>query len=281
MSLIRVLMVIALLSIQICHAEQLERNDKLHFVFEHKDNFLTLRTSRVPLERVLKQFCKETYVCPVVKGDLTEKVSFLFDKLPIEQALKRIANGRSFVIIYTAIDKNDLLASERQIKEFRIYGKAKDLSEPISSEVRDKLEKIRLIDALADVDAIPELAKMLMDEKDAKVKIDLIETLTLRNDEQVIRILSPLLGDKDDQVLVAVIQALGYFRNVESSLLLAQILFSSSDPQLRKIVLEELSTFSILPAKHFLNEATKDKDEKVQQKAETALESWKFSVSEE
>jgi len=209
-----------------------------------------------------------------MEGNLSMKDSISFNKLPLSQAIRHLVGTKSFIMIYESSDSEN----NGKIKEIRIYNSpiVTQTKEPISPAIQEKIEWINYLATQAKDEALAELERMLLiKENDLTITRHVIDTLSNITDDRISSILAQGLSDNRPQVRNNIVHALGQQDDLNSSLILAQVLYGDPDKTTLLQAIEQLGLYNSPTAKVFLLPMLKDKDMDIQVEAEFFLDSFK------
>jgi len=142
----------------------------------------------------------------------------------------------------------------------------------------DNDQRSRVMNWLAergDEGATRVLGRFLALDRDPAVRSEAALALRDIGGEAASESLTLGLGDRDPDVRIQVVEALGTTAGGQNAFLLGRVLYSESDPDVRMSAIVGLATLRGDAARHFLEVATtEDLDEKVRETADYLLHTW-------
>ncbi len=239
---------------------------------------ITLQADHLPLRVLLTQICKTKNVQLSLNGTFSTEVSVLFEKLPLKQAILRLVSNNTRMLMITYADADNRNTSI--IEKIVIY--ENDQPSPTKTiidfgqSVEEQLDYLEYLASGPEHEAIPEIAKILSaKDGDVIVKQRAVHILTGFSSDEVAETLANGLSDKRPNIRGNIINALGQLKNQQSSLILAQVLFSEKDKVVRLLAVEHLTALESPAAKAFLQVAAKDSNQQIKREAQYALDVFK------
>ena len=242
--------------------------------YDHNDGTVSVHSINTSLYNVLSAICESANIRLIMEDDLSMTDSISFNELPLDQAIRRLVGNKGLLIIYQIPESDNI----GKIKEIRVYNNPviTQAEETISSHIQEKIEWINYLATQAKDEALAELERMLLiKENNLTITRHVIDTLSNITDDRISSILAKGLSDNRPQVRNNIVHALGQQDDLNSSLILAQVLYGDPDKTTRLQAIEQLGLYNSPTAKVFLLPMLKDKDMDIQVEAEFFLDSFK------
>lgn len=228
-----------------------------------------------PVDSLLQDICKAAHVQLNLHGTLASEVSVVFEKLPLNQVIRRLVANHARIWMMTYADQPD--NQPPLIEAIQIYlDNDQFYSRTILDDNPAIVEKLDYLEYLAigpESEALPDIAGMLSARDEALiVKQHAVDILTSFKSDQVADTLANGLDSNPPELKTSIINALGQLKNQQSSLILAQILYGETDNDMRLLAVEQLNSFDSPAARAFLKSAAQDSNQLIQQEARYSLD---------
>jgi hypothetical protein len=246
------------------------------FVLSVKDVTLSARIENVPLGQVLKELARQASLeVYIATASTEEKISAEFDKLTLEEGIKRLLKGKNYILTY------DRTAASPRVTEIKVIA---DGSAPVS-RISGQPASIPPPGTSAGEKTVEELARQALQAPDPAARIAALKALSQRGDEEKIRsTVSAALQDQDLGVRSTALDLAARGAPVSDEAIQGMAL-RDADPGLRIKALDELSDRSDPDtAIEYLKQATRDPDPKVASTAQRLIrkeEEEKITANEE
>ncbi len=256
-----------------------------------RNGLLTLDAHGAPLETVLNAIGKEATFDVVIDADLDSSVNRSFSGLPVDQSLRRLLDGASFVMVYSGSGDAKRLtllhvyagAGTAGVKAVRpqVTTVEESLQADMEGWIRTRLEStdrgtrivaVRRLTQLESEVAVGIAAQVLEYDDDPIVRGQAAATLGKLAGNGASRVLEAALADDVPSVRMHAVKALGAVRDEYATKVLGQVLLQHRDAQMRLAAARELAGIATETSERFLKAATLDKDAEVRHVAEEAVE---------
>ena len=244
----------------------------------------------ISLQDLLHAIGKEAGIEVSANGDLVAQVTKTFADVPLEEAIRRLLDRNSSVMLYAEPDQDGI----RKLREIRVYSAtttafhedlayrnvAADATEPLV------LPRKKLVPRAAsgsvetnrpqddEDDPVDTLKRVLAEDDDPAERYLAAVALSFVGGQKAVDGLAAGLADKDNAVLEEVIESLGNIDLQDSSLLLSQVVLGDPRPEFRKQALRALAAHKSEFVTGFLKHAaTSDWHAAVRSEANRLLDS--------
>jgi hypothetical protein len=244
------------------------------FALSLRDNLLSAKVEAAPLWQVLEQLTRQTHVKVYFENlSSEEKVSAAFEKLPLEEGIKRLLADKTYTLGYeqaasTAVPK---------VNEIRIVSSRQGASKEELNELLAVLPAARSKTECAPADArsVEVLAEEALHARDAAKRLTALKALAGKDkqDPKVASTVATALADKDTEVRGGALDLVLLQNIAVPPEALEKMAFKDPSPELRFNALDGLVDGSDPDvAKGYLEKALKDPDPGVKDMAAQMLE---------
>jgi len=258
-----------------------------------EDGRLSLKAKGMALEDVLLRISHAAGFKIRFYGDIRNPVNLSLDRVPLLQGMQRLLNNYSWLVIYgrnTAArpDTPGKEISEVMVLDGRDSGspffdfypgaghsqiKTPTQESPGYPDRFSGLEVFQQLDQFDESTAILLLDRIIKRDADPFIRGQAVTALADFGTKHSITSMGAAIGDDDVAVRHRAVDGLGRVGGEQAIQLLGQVLFSESDPQVRRSAIRMLATHTDQPSSRaFLRAALKDADEEVRVLALQALD---------
>ena len=260
---------------------------------EFRDGLLTLQARDVPLDDILHAIGANAGFDVVVKGDHSAPVSRSFSALALEEGLRRLLGGTSFVMFYGETGDADRLVLLREGTGVDSGGReilrpeVTVVDEPAQAEIEEWISsRLTQPDRGVRIVAVRRLTRLEPD-----VAVDLAAKVLDRDDDPVVRgqaaamlgkigggraagLLDETLADWEASVRIQAVRALGALGGELAAHSLGRALFDHPDQEVRLMAIDALAGNASEASRSYLQAASALRDGKVREAARQALDRW-------
>lgn len=227
------------------------------------NGLLSVDVENVSLEKLLREIAAKANLTLMLSGRLEERVTIVFNALPLDKALQRLLRNHNFALEYSEAKDSDRKTTVVRPSTLWIHtGTA--TSAPADAPHTASLSEEPQQAPVASVPASPEPT-----ERGAAV-----EALADKHDAASVPALRLALRDRDQQVREAAIAALVEIGGDEAANALADVL-TDNEPWLRELAVTALGEIGGDSAVRLLQRALSDSNESVKDLAAAMLEQLK------
>jgi len=248
---------------------------------------LSIAVQNAPLAEVLAKIRAAAGFEMIIYGELNQRISRKFTKMPLSIGIRRLLNDHSTIIIHGAQQPASTTDPTYHIAQLWVFGAgeaagdahrtpattpANNLQKTITQP--DPTARIAAVQQSAGLEpeqAIPLLRQVLEQDESREVRSAAVGILAAIGGDAAAEALAPALGDPEREVRQRVIQTLGLSLSASALPLLGQALLSEAEPELRLLAVRLMATHHSQAARAFLNMATQDKDSQVRDAAASFL----------
>ncbi|MCH9697599.1 MAG: HEAT repeat domain-containing protein [Gammaproteobacteria bacterium] len=240
-----------------------------------RGQLISVYAKNQPVDSLLQDICQAAHVQLTLHGTFASEISVAFDKLPLNQVIRRLIANYARIWMITYADQPD--NQSPLVEAIQVY---LDSQQVFTTTVLDddpaigeRLDYLEYLASGPESEALPEIAGILSARNNALiVKQRAVEILASFKSDQVAETLANGLGSNPPELKTSIINALGQLKNQQSSLILAQILYGETDNDVRLQAVEQLNSFDTPAARAFLKSAALDSNQQIQQEARYALD---------
>jgi HEAT repeat protein len=247
-----------------------------------RGGLLTVKARGAPLAEVLEAVAARANVRAVSHGEVRELVTIEFERLPLEEGLKRLLRRQNHLLIY---GREGLDAPTLGVWLYPSAAGPSLVGEDATVEqwVRrarsgsDQTERSRAIHGLASLggeSAAAALDGLLRQEPDAALRVEAARALARIGGPRAASALEPGLGDPESRVRQEVIRALRRSNDEAAAAPLTRTLLTDQDPGVRREAALALSRLGESAAWDGLQSGRRDLDASVRATVEHALRRW-------
>jgi hypothetical protein len=237
---------------------------------EFADDRLTVSARDVTLEDLLAQVAERANVRVTFERPPTETVTTAFSGLPVDEALRRLLRGHSFVLVYEA---------GQRVSELRVVGPnggsaatATVRGPPGQPAAHGGDPSARPPDVpVGRVTPVRELVKSVLQDEEATVRARSTAALAAAGGAEAVAALRKALEDDAGVVRVHAVGALSRVERRAAIPVLSRVLAGDPDPQVRLAAARALSSMPTPDARAALEGAATDANADVRHEVRRAL----------
>ena len=232
---------------------------------------LYIKVNAVPLDMVLREISRKTKVKIIAVGSLKDKVTFKSRKLPLDQVVIKLIEGKAdYMFVYQ---------QPSILREAWIFSRSKDVESQKGLSNYSLQEDLRpgdhLLEDVEDMESkvlLSTSVEDLLQSQDADIRIKVIKTLGELKGEQALELLVSALNDEDEDVRESAVWALGEIGDVRAvEPLIARL--KDEEAWVRASAAEALAKIGDQSGLSYLVESLDvEKDEDVRKALEEALD---------
>jgi hypothetical protein len=239
------------------------------------DGRVTVEASEGALSDLLHELAQRAGLHLVLTQAPTGAISATFSGVPIEEGVRRLLRGRSFVLVY---------AADRRLSDIRLLGG--EAAEGGYGIARGQSVEEANLGAAAQGASTPappagiparsptpvaELAQIVVEDENAAVRARATAALAVAGGPAGIQALRKALEDNEAMVRVHAVHALSRAERAAAIPTLWKVLANDRDPQVRLAVARALGSIGSPDARLALEVATSDANEDVRDEAQRGL----------
>ncbi len=268
---------------------------------EFRDGRLTLQAQDVPLNDVLRAIGENAGFDVVAKGDHSALVSRSFSALALEEGLRRLLGGTSFVMFYGGTGDPDRLvllrddtgvdsgSREMLLSEATIVDEPSqpEIDEPSQAEIEKwissrlthvdrgvRIVAVRRLTRLEPDVAVALAAEVLDRDDDPVVRGQVVAALGKIGGDRAAALLDLVLADEETSVRVQAVRALGVLGGDLAAHSLGRTLSDDADQEVRLMAIDALAGNASVASRSYLQAANAQRDSKIREAARQALDRW-------
>jgi len=256
-----------------------------------RDGLLTVNAEDVPLDQLLRAIGKQAGFDVVIEGNLSAPVNRSFADLPVEQGIRQLVKGTSFIIFYSGSSEANRLSLLRVYPVTKSGGAQTvqpgvtatgdptqtDLEQWVrirlfKSERGTRIVAVRKLTELETEVAVEIAAQVLEYDDDPIVRGEAVAVLGALGGDSVHSVLKVALVDPAASVRHRAIRALGTVGGEQATSILGQVLLGYSNQEMRLMALRALIEISNEGSRYYVETAASDQDLEVREVAQRGLE---------
>jgi hypothetical protein len=262
---------------------------------EVRNGLASLKVRNAPVAEVIRRIGEEAGFETVVLGPLDGRITGSFTKIPVYDAVRRLARETIFVMIHAPGGPD---AEAGPIMEVRLYRSAPEqpapsglataqdgvdqdlLAELSQDDAQARIRAVQKLGRTGEAAAIAVLERVLSEDGDSLVRGQSAAALGRIGSERVIPALQAALADQDQSVRVQAVRGFGRLGGERSAQILGEVLLYDADRRLRRTAAWSLGQLDSELARSYLDAAARDSDSVVRKTAKQVLGRWEEAAEE-
>lgn len=234
---------------------------------------LTVDVRDAPLDEVLAAVGEEAGVAIQIRGDLTAPVTQSFADVPLDEGIRRLLRGHSYMLASNDAGQGRRL--EISILTSHPVGTAASAaSASAANDEQEKLQRVRALAGRKDPEAILELSRLAGGDPSAAVRAQAVAALGRLRTQDASAALTQALADPSASVRIQAMRGVKSLKGASAVGDLQAIAVNDPDVSVRRQAVRLMSDIRNPEVPLLLEQAAADSDPQVSQEAKRAAKRW-------